>query len=212
MLRRLTLFTAFFITMSAGMAFADYQFDDLQGPSGVSTQWMVINDTGETFGASYSEAVRISADLLSSGTARLDVISGNSNTTVNDRNLQTFFLVLSNGAGQFDMSMKSQAIAFDVSTPNLGVNTIVNENMTPYIDTKTADQSGNDTAEWKTFHFNIARQNDRNKYDTVIQSFMFQQNPDRSPSQAITRPMVISNVYPGTAQSSQAPLIVRMTL
>ena len=212
MLRRLSLFTAFFITMSAGMAFADYQFDDLQGPSGVSTQWMVINDTGETFGASYSESVRISADLLSSGTARLDVISGNSNTTVNDRNLQTFFLVLSNGAGQFDMSMKSQAIAFDVSTPNLGVNTIVNENMTPYIDTKTADQSSNDTAEWKTFHFNIARQNDRNKYDTVIQSFMFQQNPDRSPSQAITRPMVISNVYPGTAQSSQAPLIVRMTL
>ncbi len=202
------------VVMSAGFfpAYADYQFDDLQGPSGVSTQWVVINDTNDTFGASYGEAVRISADLLSSGTAILNVLSGNSNSIVQDRNLQTFFLVLSNGAGQFDMAMRSQALAFDVSTPNLGVNTIVNENMTPYIDTKTADQSGETTSEWKTYKFNIARQNDRNKYDTVIQSFMFQQNPDRSPSQAITRPMVISNVYPGTAASSQAPLIVRMSL
>ena len=200
------------IVLSAGISFADYQFDDLQGPSGISSQWMVINDTDDTFGASYSETVRISADLLSSGTAVLDVVSGNSANTVQDRNLQTFFLVLSSGAGQFNMSMRSQALAFDVSTPNLGVNTIVNENMTPYIDTKTADQSDNNSSEWKTYRFNIARQNDRNKYDTVIQSFMFQQNPDRSPSQAITRPMVISNVYPGTAADSQAPLIVRMSL
>ena len=157
-------------------------------------------------------ARHIPIDLLTSGTAQLDVISGNSANNITNRNLQTLFLVLSNGSGQFDMSMRSQALAFDVSTPNLGVNTIVNENLTPYIDTKTADQSGNSTSEWKNFHYNIARQNDRNKYDTVIQSFMFQQNPDRAPSQAITRPMVISNVYPGTAQSSQAPLIVRMSL
>lgn len=210
-LRRAALVLAA-IAISAGISYADYQFDDLQGPSGVSSQWVVINDTNDTFGASHSEAVRISADLLTSGTARLDVLSGNSANTVQDRNLQTFFLVLSEGAGQFDMSMRSQALAFDVSTPNLGVNTIVNENLTPYIDTKTADQSNNDTSEWKTFHYNIARQNDRNKYDTVIQSFMFQQNPDSAPSQAITRPMVISNVYSGTAANGQAPLVVRMAL
>ncbi|MBR0249242.1 MAG: hypothetical protein IJQ70_09740 [Synergistaceae bacterium] len=119
------------IAISAGISYADYQFDDLQGPSGVSSQWVVINDTNDTFGASHSEAVRISADLLTSGIARLDVISGNSANTVQDRNLQTFFLVLSEGAGQFDMSMRSQALAFDVSTPNLGLNTIVNENLTP---------------------------------------------------------------------------------
>lgn len=200
------------IVITAGTASADYQFDDLQGPSGVSSQWMVINDTNDTFGGSYSDAVRISADLLTSGTAILDVLSGSSANTVQDRNLQTFFLVLSEGQGQFEMNMRSQALAFDVSTPNLGVNTIVNENMTPYVDTKTADQSNNDTSEWKNFHFNIARQNDRNKYDTVIQSFMFQQNPGYAPSQAITRPMVISNVYSGTAANSQAPLVVRMTL
>ena len=84
---------------SAGIVYADYQFDDLQGPSGVGSQWVVINDTNDTFGASHSEAVRISADLLTSGTARLDVISGNSANTVQDRNLQTFFLVLSSKRG-----------------------------------------------------------------------------------------------------------------
>lgn len=211
MLRKTALILAA-LCVSSGTAFADYQFDDLQGPSGVSTQWVVINDTGDTFGASHSEAVRISADLLTSGTAVLDVLSGKSVNAVSDRNLQTFFLVLSEGSGKFDMSMKSQALAFDVSTPNLGVNTIVNENMTPYIDTKKADQSDENSSDWKTFHFSIARQNDRNKYDTVIQSFMFQQNPGYAPSQAITRPMVISNVYSGTAADGQAPLIVRMNL
>ena len=200
------------MVFSAGICSADYQFDDLPGPSGVSSQWMVINDTNDTFGASYSEPVNISADLLTSGTAVLNVLSGNSVNTVSDRNLQTFFLVLSEGQGEFDMGMRSQAIDFDVSTPNLGVNTIVNENMTPYIDTKQPDQSNNDTSEWKNYHFQIARQNDRNKYDTVIQSFMFQQNPSNSPSQAITRPMVISNVYSGTAADGQAPLVVRMAL
>ncbi|MBQ3456168.1 MAG: hypothetical protein IJG36_07005, partial [Synergistaceae bacterium] len=181
--------------MFAGVCSADYQFDDLPGPSGVSSQWMVINDTNDTFGASYSEPVRISADLLTSGTAILNVLSGNSVNTVEDRNLQTFFLVLSEGQGEFDMNMRSQTLDFDVSTPNLGVSTIVNENMTPYIDTKEPDQSNNSTSEWKNYHFQISRQNDRSTYDTVIQSFYFQQNPDKSPTQGIPRPMVISNVY-----------------
>ena len=211
MLRKSSALLAALILL-AGTAQADYLFDDLQGPSGISTQWMVINDTDDTFGASYTEPVRISADLLTSGTARLDVLSGNSANTVSDRNLQTFFLVLSEGSGNFDMSMKSQALAFDASTPNLGMNTIVNENMTPYIDTKQADQSGSNSSDWKTFHFSIARQNDRTKYDTVIQSFMFQQNPGNTPSQAIVRPMVISNVCSGTAIDGRAPLVVRMSL
>ena len=198
--------------MFAGVCFADYQFDDLPGPSGVSSQWMVINDTNDTFGASYSEPVRISADLLTSGTAILNVLSGNSVNTVEDRNLQTFFLVLSEGQGEFDMNMRSQTLDFDVSTPNLGMSTIVNENMTPYIDTKEPDQSNNSTSEWKNYHFQISRQNDRSTYDTVIQSFYFQQNPDKSPSQGIPRPMVISNVYSGTAADGQAPLVVRMSL
>ena len=200
------------MAMSAGICRADYRFDDLPGPSGVSSQWMVINDTNDTFGATYSEPVKISADLLTSNTAVLNVLSGNSDNTVEDRNLQTFFLVLSEGQGEFDMNMRSQTLEFDVSTPNLGMSTIVNENMTPYIDTKEPNQSNNDSSEWKNYHFQISRQQDRSIYDTVIQSFYFQQNPANSPSQGIPRPMVISNVYSGTAADGQAPLIVRMSL
>ncbi len=198
--------------LSAGFCYADYKVDDLQGPSGVSTQWVVINDAAETFGASHSEAIRISADLLSTGDAVLNVISGNSENTVSDRNLQTLFLLLSEGQGEFDMAMRSQTLDFDVSTPNLGMSTIVNENLTPYIDTKSPDQTGETSAEWKKYHFRVARQNDRNKYDTVIQSFYFQQNPDVAPSQGIPRPMIISNVYSGTAADGTSPLVVRMTL
>lgn len=211
-LRKAVLLLCVAAAMSGGVCFADYQFDDLPGPSGVSSQWMVINDTNDTFGASYSEPVRISADLLTSGTAILNVLSGTSVNTVEDRNLQTFFLVLSEGQGEFDMNMRSQTLDFDVSTPNLGMSTIVNENMTPYIDTKEPDQSNNSTSEWKNYHFQISRQNDRSTYDTVIQSFYFQQNPGQSPSQGIPRPMVISNVYSGTAADGQAPLVVRMSL
>ena len=39
------------VALTAGVCSADYQFDDLPGPSGVSSQWMVINETGDTFGA-----------------------------------------------------------------------------------------------------------------------------------------------------------------
>ena len=206
------LFGIIAVMFLSAEAFADYRFDDLQGPSGVSSQWVIINNEGDTFGASHSEGIRISGDLLSTGDAVLNVITGNSDSTVNDRNLQTFFLVLSEGEGDFDMAMRSQTLNFDVSTPNLGLNTIVNENLTPYIDTKSPDQSAESPPEWKNYHFRIARQNNRNIYDTVIQSFHFQQNPDVAPSQAITRPMVISNVYSGTATTGAAPLVVRMAL
>ena len=206
------LFMIAVIVLSAGTCFADYQFDDLEGPSGVSSQWMVINEGADTFGGSHSEAVRISGDLLSEGTAVLNVLSGSSLNEVSDRNLQTLFLLVSEGSGEFDLNMKSQTLDFDPSTPNLDFSTIVNENETPYVDTKEPDQTGNSTSGWKNYHFRIARQNDRNKYDTVIQSFYFQQNPGSAPSQGIPRPMVISNVYAGTAADGTSPLTVRMTL
>ena len=198
--------------LTSGVCFAEYQFDDLEGPSGISTQWMVLNDSAGTFGAAYDTPIRISADLLSTGTATLNVQTGTSATDITDRNLQTLFLVLSEGSGEFDMSMRSQTLSFDVSTPNLGMSTRYSENQTPYIDTKDSDPSKETSSEWKNYHFKVARQNDRNKYDTVIQSFYFQQNPGSAPSQGIPRPMVISNVYSGTAADGQAPLVVRMSL
>ena len=199
------------MAMPAGICSADYQFDDLDGPSGKGSQWVVINDTGDTFGASYSEAMRISSDLLTAGTAILNVVNGKP-LSVSDRNMQTFFFVLTEGEGSFDVSVKSQTLDYDTSAPLPGMDTIVMENATPYINSREADQSGSTSAEWRNYHFHLARQTNRNIYDTVLQSFYVQQNPADLPSQKITRPMVISNVYKGSAADGQAPLILRMSL
>ena len=198
---------------TAGIGHADYQFDDVLAGSGKGSQWVIINDGQDTFGASYSEAIQISSDILTPGTARLNVINGTpGSASVSDRNMQTFFFVLSEGEGYFDVNVKSQPLDADVSTPMAGVDTIVQENLTPYVNTIDPDQSNNTTSEWKNYHFHLARQSSRNKYDTVIQSFYVQQNPSGLPSQKITRPMVVSNVYQGTAADGVAPLIVRMSL
>lgn len=197
---------------SALPSIADYQFDDIEGPSGISSQWVIINDESDTFGATHTNAIQISADLLTANTATINVINGSPSTVLN-RNLQTFFIVLAEGEGNFDMNMRSQTIDFDVSTPYLGLNTIVNVNASPYIGTMQPNQSGNDTSGWKNFHFRLARNNDtKNTYDTAIQSFYFQQNPGGSSSNGIPRAMVISNVHSGTAADAVSPLIVRTTL
>lgn len=198
------------VALSAGVSRAMYQFDDVLAGSGVSSQWVIINDTNDTFGATHSEPIMISTDLLTAGTARVDVVNGEPDT-VADRNMQTFFYVLTEGEGNFDVSMRSQTLDSDVSTPLPGMDTIVTENLTPYVNTIEPDQTS-DVSYWKDYHFHIERQNDRSKYDTVVQSFKVQQNPSGLPSQSITRPMVISNVYSGSAADGQAPLIVRMTL
>lgn len=197
---------------SALPSIADYQFDDINGPSGISSQWVIINDETDTFGASHSQAMQISADLLTSGTAAINVINGTP-SSVTDRNLQTFFLVVAEGQGDFDMNLRSQTVDFDVSTPGAVLDTTVDENSSPYIGTMQANQSGNNSSAWRNYHFRIARNNDtRNAYDTVIQSFYFQQNATGLPSSGIPRAMVISNVHLGTAADASSPLIVRTTL
>ena len=194
------------------IAYADYQFDDLMGPSGISYQWMVINETGDTFGASHSTAVDISGDVLSGGDAVLEVQSGNSASTITDRSLSTFFFVLTEGHGEFDMNFRSPAMEFDVATPNLGLTTIVDENSVPYTDTKTAlgHPGGSYDPLWRKYQFSIDRNRYADRYDTVAQYFYFQQNPSSSPSQGIPVPMVIANVSPYTA--AEDPLELRMTL
>lgn len=193
-------------------ALADYCFDDLYGGSGTSTQWVIVNDAGDTFGASHSLPIHVSSDLIGINNVAINVLNGNSDSTVLDRSLQTFFLVLADGTGEFDMAMKSQTLSLDVSTPEIGDNTIVVENLTPYANSISSDQSKAPSAEWKNYHFKLERQQEKNKYDTVIQSFYFTQNPSVIPSQTMTRPMVISNVYHGSAADGAAPLIVRTTL
>ena len=198
------------VIFAAGICSANYQFDDVLKNGVENPQWVIVNEAGDTFGGNHTEAIRVSADVMTSGTAVIDVLSGTSAGTVSDRGLQTFFMVLANGLATFDMSMRSKLINLDEIAPYPGVNTIVEERRTPYLSSLSADQSNTSSSEWKNYHYELARQTDTNKYDTTVQSFIFRQAGSSTPSQGITRPMVISNVYPGTAQDN--PLIVRMKL
>lgn len=201
-----------FLAVMTGVGYADYQFDDLLGPSGVSYQWMMLNNGGETFGAKHAVPIDISGDILTTGDAILEVENGNSQSTITDKSLHTFFFVLTDGHGEFDMNFRSPTMSFDVATPNLALSTILNENSVPYTDTKTANgrPEGNYDALWRKYSFVLDRNRETGRYDTVAQYFYFQQNPNVAPSQGIPRPMVISNVSSGTA--TDEPLELRMTL
>lgn len=193
---------------------ADYQFDDLQGPSGVSYQWMILNNASNTFGASHEFAIDVSGDVLTTGGALLEVLNGDSVSAIDDRSLHTFYIVAVDGHAEFDMNFRSPSLVFiqDVATPNLQAMTNVTENAVPYIDTKTANgkPSGDYDDLWRQYKFQIDRNRDTGNYDTVAQYFYFQQNPNTLPSQGIPRPMIIANVSPYSAQ--EEPLELRMTL
>ncbi|MBQ3449636.1 MAG: hypothetical protein IJG34_07065 [Synergistaceae bacterium] len=195
-------------------AFGDYQFDDLQGPSGVSYQWMILNNASNTFGASHEFPIDVSGDVLTTGDATLEVLNGNSVSAIDDRSLNTFYIVAVDGHAEFDVNFRSPSLVFiqDVATPNLQAMTNVTENAVPYTDTKTANgkPSGDYDDLWRQYKFQIDRNRDTGNYDTVAQYFYFQQNPDTLPSQGIPRPMIIANVSPYSAQ--EEPLELRMTL
>ena len=200
--------------LSCSGAFADYQFDDLQGPSGVSYQWMILNNSSGTFGASHEYAIDVSGDVLTTGESLLNVLNGDSVSDIDDRSLHTFYIVAVDGHAEFDMNFRSPSLVFveDVATPNLALSTMTNENDVPYTDTKTANgkPSGDYDDLWRQYKFVIDRNRETGRYDTVAQYFYFQQNPGTLPSQGIPRPMVIANVSPYGAQ--EEPLELRMTL
>ena len=190
--------------LSCSGVYGDYQFDDLQGPSGISYQWMILNNASNTFGDSHSTAINVSGDVLTTGDTILNVLNGNS--------VHTFYIVAVDGHVEFDMNFRSPAMRDDVATPYLGEMTITNENDTPYINriTPQGKPSGNYDDLWRQYSFILERNINTGRYDTVAQYFYFQQNPNTLPSQGIPRPMVISNVISGTA--TDEPLELRMTL
>ncbi|MBQ7154628.1 MAG: hypothetical protein IJR85_03605 [Synergistaceae bacterium] len=209
----LVILAAVFACVSPG--YADYRFDDLMGPSGISYQWMILNNSGFTFGDSHSTAIDVSGDMVSGSEALLEVLSGKAESPIYDNSLNTFFLVTANGLGEFTMNFRSPTLQqFNPVTPNLQLSTPWNENLTineAYTDTKTAlgQPDGNYDALWRSYNFQVTR-NDTETYNTVAQYFYFHQNPRDTSSQGIPRPFVISNVHPGTA--SDAPLELRLTL
>ena len=53
------------LLLSGTEAGADYQFDDLYGPSGVGAQWMVITGGTDTVGDAASQIpLRVSGDIV----------------------------------------------------------------------------------------------------------------------------------------------------
>lgn len=200
--------------MYAGPAFSDYEFDDLYGPSGISYQWMIINDNGETFGDTHSNPLNVSGDLLTTQDPVLNVTSGKSASTITDRSLNTMFLVAAGEHAEFDMNFRAPSLSqqFDAATPNLGLSTNVAEGDSYYTDTKTALGWPGGTYDqlWRKYNFQIDRYRTSGVYDTVAQYFYFQQNPANSPSGGIPVPFVVANVIYGTA--SDYPLDLRLTL
>ena len=208
--------------LSASIAFADYRFDDLMGPSGISYQWMVLNDNGDTFGGSHLLSVDVSGDIITNNDAVLNVLSGTSQTTITDRSLNTFFLVVADAHGDFTMNFRAPDLSqqFDVATPNLALSTPWDADATQrelYTDTKQAlgQPSGAKYDNlWRGYNFQIFRSNGNpSPFNTTAQYFYFQQNPAYSPSQGIPRPFIIANVGSGTAYDDpDASLRLKLTL
>ena len=204
-----------------GIAQADYQFDDLMGPSGISYQWMVLNDNGDTFGGSHSLAVDVSGDVLTNNDAVLNVLSGTSENEISDRSLNTFFLVVAEGQGDFTMNFRVPDLSqqFDLATPNLLMSTQLDTDATLnelYTDIKQplGKPSGNYDDLWRGYNFQIYRPNgNASPYNTTAQYFYFQQNQAYAPSQGIPRPFIIANVGSGTAYDDpDASLRLKLTL
>ncbi len=210
------------IFLCASSSSADYQFNDLMGPSGISYQWMVLNDGGETFGGSHKVSADVSGDVITNNDAVLNVLSGTSTTEITDRSLNTFFLVLAEGQGELNMNFRAPDLSqqFNVATPNLAMSTPWDADATQrelYVDTKQAlgQPSGDDyDALWRGYNFQIQRMNGNpSPYNTTAQYFYFQQNTAYSPSQGIPRPFIIANVSSGTAyDNADASLRLKMTL
>ena len=187
---------------------AGYQFDDLLG-NGFTSQWMVIDGNGGTFGGKFNEAIQISTDVLRNydDTSVVKVLNGRSDEAIEDRELHVMFILLSGGMGRFYMDMKAEDMSFDIATPNPGLSTI--GAMTYSNAIQAVEDAELSDSTWKRFAFTLDRQH-RTTYDSVVQFFRFHQNPRTTPSQTITRPIIISNVAQATA--STVPLILRMTL
>ena len=215
----LLVFAAVFSCIAS--CWADYQFDDLMGPSGSSYQWMVLNDGGETFGGSHLLSVDVSGDVLTTNDAVLNVLSGTSATEITDRSLNTFFLVVAEGQGEFTMNFRVPDLSqqFNVATPNLAMSTPWDADATQrelYVDTKEPVQPSGSAYDslWRGYNFQIQRMNGNpSPYNTTAQYFYFQQNPSNASSQGIPRPFIIANVGSGTAyDNTDASLKLKLTL
>lgn len=201
------------VLLLGNAALADYRFDDLGGPSGISAQWLIIGNTGNTYGGSHTTAIDVSADLTSGNdtTPLLHLRSGGSDTDTID----TMFMVMAQEAGAQEFTVNFGGSYF--ATPSVGLGTSNREYSaeTPYSSRVRAlgQPSGQSyyNALWRSYQMEIYKQfGSDSTYDTVRQVIGFHQNPDDISSQTIYKPLIIANVSTQTA--TEVPLQLRMTL
>ena len=147
------------IFVSSSLCYAGYEFDDLMG-NAYTSQWMVINRSGGTYGGKYNEPLVVSSDLIAGRDedAVIKVLNGYSDDGIADHELHVLFLLLSQGYGELYMNYRAEDLDFEASTPNLDLSTIYNTDGTPYADYKEAmgQPEGDEyDASWKQYKFQI---------------------------------------------------------
>ena len=101
------------LLLSGTEAGADYQFDDLYGPSGVGAQWMVITGGMDTVGDAAAQVpMKVSGDIVSDRNSVV-IMNGRTEEPLGDeanRDIRAMFLVLTG-------TQASMKVGFDYSGP-----------------------------------------------------------------------------------------------
>ena len=218
------------ITLFGAPAWALYRFDDLYGPSGVGAQWMVITGGWDTLGNATTQPLDASGDIVSDRYS-VEVWNGRSSVALDqwsNRDIHTMFLVLPESRGNLTVNFTSTAhdhrvlpdsITPDAITPDVGVdsrNYYVQKtsNGSPTGNSPSLLDSYSYTDFWKQYVLQLVKNGNEKKYESVRGNFLFHQNPSTqypsTPSQTLQVPLVIANVYNGTARDE--PLLLRTTL
>jgi hypothetical protein len=190
------------------MARAEYQFDDVYGPSGVGAQWMVVEGEDMDTGGDATARAPVDAQgdlVLSRQYIRIANGKGLSPSPNGEGwPIHTMFLVMPGRESGLRVS-------FDwiPQVPSNEVVTVdVNLDNTSYQMGKSIQAESGVTA--RLFNLSITKKLDAGSYGSVRGNFIFHQNPNDLPSQTLQVPFIIANVYNGTAEGK--PLSFGATL
>ncbi|NLL37658.1 MAG: hypothetical protein GX256_09090 [Fretibacterium sp.] len=206
---------AVLLFLLSGAARADYQFDDVYGPSGANAQWMIVTGGGsETVGdptVNLKESpmeplpLDVQGDIVD-GRSPVTIHNGNSNTPLelSEREIHTMFLVLPGTYGRMYVNFARTPMTPTTppTTPDVNVDSSVYK-----VEKVPLPSNPGDIGKLYLLHLNKTADS---SFGTTRGNFSFHQNPSGKPSQTLNVPLVIANVYFGTAR--YYPLLFRATL
>ncbi|MDR1731491.1 MAG: hypothetical protein LBR61_05300 [Synergistaceae bacterium] len=187
---------------------ADYQFDDLYGPSGVGAQWMAVTTSMTTGGNATFRAPLDTEGNLALSRASVYLTNGRglaSSPNGDGWGIHTLFLVMPGNNGSMRVSFDwlprvpspGESFTQDVLVDNASYQVV----KTPLTQSSAPD---------KLFDLSFLKTVDAGKYGSVRGNFIFHQNPNDLPSQTLQVPFIVANVYDGTAEGN--PLLFRSTI